>query len=59
MTDERRRERARNAGKAAQSPKTYAQKLVRDWPELNADQKSRIGTILKPVVADINRGGVR
>jgi hypothetical protein len=50
LTDEQRRERARNAGKAAQSPETYAQKLVRDWPTLTASQKATIANALRPVL---------
>jgi hypothetical protein len=52
LTDRQRQERARNAGKAAQSPETYAQKLVRDWPTLTASQKATISTALRPVITE-------
>jgi hypothetical protein len=54
LTREQGIERARNAGKAAQQPETYAQKLVRDWPELSSAQKATISALLRPVVV----GGV-
>ena len=54
LTQEQRTARAAKAGKAAQSPETHAQKLVRDWPELTAEQKSTIRTLLRPVVRGSN-----
>jgi hypothetical protein len=52
LTPEQRIERARNAGKVAQSPATYAKNLVRDWPKLNSEQQARIRTVLSPIVGD-------
>jgi hypothetical protein len=52
LTPEQRSERARNAGKAAQSPETYAQRLVRDWPTLTASQKATISAALRPVLTE-------
>jgi hypothetical protein len=50
LTPEQRIERARKGGQAAQKPETYAQKLVRDWPELTAAQKHTVRTLLRPVI---------
>jgi hypothetical protein len=49
-TREQRIERARKGGQAAQQPETYAQKLVRDWPELTAAQKHTVRVLLRPIV---------
>jgi hypothetical protein len=52
MTPQARQERARNAGKTAQSPATWAQNLVKHWPELTPEQASTIRTVLRPIVGD-------
>ena len=44
-----REERARKAGRAAQSPETLAAKLVRDWPTLSADQRHTLRAMLRPI----------
>ena len=44
-----REERARKAGKAAQSPETLAAKLVRDWPTLTPEQHHTLRTMLRPI----------
>jgi xanthine/CO dehydrogenase XdhC/CoxF family maturation factor len=49
-TPEWRRERARKAGQAAQSPETLAYRLVKDWPELTAAQKHTVRVLLRPVI---------
>jgi hypothetical protein len=50
LNPEQRIERARKAGKAAQSPETLANRLVKDWPALSESQKSKIAQTLRPVV---------
>jgi hypothetical protein len=54
MTREGRIERARNAGKIAQSPETYAKNLVRGWPELTPEQAAKIRVLLRPVIGGGN-----
>ena len=49
-TAAKRTERARKAGLAAQTPEAHAQKLVRDWPELTAEQKHTVRALLRPVI---------
>jgi hypothetical protein len=50
LNPEQRIERARKAGKAAQSPETLANRLVKDWPTLSAEQKNTVRTALRPVI---------
>jgi hypothetical protein len=52
LNREQRTERARNAGKVAQSPETLANRLVRNWPTLTASQKATISTALRPVITE-------
>jgi hypothetical protein len=52
MTQAQLIERARNAGKVAQSPETYAKNLVRFWPALSAETQATIRTVLSPIVGN-------
>lgn len=54
LNAEARIDRARNAGKASQTPESHAQKLVRDWPALTEVQKDTVRTLLAPVVGGGN-----
>jgi hypothetical protein len=49
LTPEQRRERARNAGQAAQRPETLAAKLVRDWPTFSPEQRDTLRAVLRPI----------
>jgi hypothetical protein len=55
LNSEQRIERARNAGKVAQSPETLANRLVKDWPALTAEQQNTVRTALRPVIAGDTR----
>ena len=56
LNAEARINRARNAGKAAQSPETLGRRLVKDWPDLSPEQKNTLRTLLRPVVVGGGNG---
>lgn len=58
LTAEQRAERARLAGKTAQSPEVLAAKLVRDWPAFTPDQQNTVRMLLGPLVRRPSRGRV-
>lgn len=52
LTAEGRRERARKAGLASQSPRTYARSLAARWPALTEEQRAEVRAHLAPVLAE-------
>ena len=47
-----RKERARRAGQAGNSPEGLARRLVAGWPALTSEQQTRLRAVLRPVLVD-------
>ena len=50
LTPEQRAERARKAGLTSHTPAVLAARIVATWPELDADQRAIVKTLLRPII---------
>ena len=46
-------QRAKKAGAARHSARTYARSIVKNWPALTEDQRAEVAQITAPIVAEL------